>query len=103
MSAPRLFDIGTNGNKKLQEQQRQEKGEPRLSDNGTNQQEQRSCWKDTVGSLPTKPDQFTTIWCEKGLDMDEQNKNRRVVTNAATTNANSIVQRNPKSNPGGEQ
>ena len=35
--------------------------------------------------------------------MDEQHKNRRVVTNAATTNAKSIVQRLPKSNPGGEQ
>ena len=35
--------------------------------------------------------------------MDEQQKNWRMVTNAATTNANSIVQRIPKSNPGGEQ
>ena len=69
---------------------------PRLfSNNGTNQQEQQTGWKDAARSLPTNPDQFTKNSGVKRLDMDEQYWR--------ATKANSRVQLNPKSNTGGEQ
>ena len=64
--------------------------------------EQRVSLQDSAAS-PKTPVQLTKMLCGKRLDMDEQPNKRRVVTNAATTNANFIVQRIPKSNPGGEQ
>ena len=74
---------------------------PRLSsNNGTNQHEQQRWWKDAVANSPTNPDQFTNKVCGEKLEKEEQHSSWRV---AATTNANSTVQRNPKSKGCGER
>ena len=50
--------------------------------------------KDVVANSPNNPDQFTKkVWVEN-LEKEERHTNWRV---AAATNANSTVQRNPKS------
>ena len=52
-------------------QQRQEMNEPRVFDNGTKQQEQRSCQRYVVDILPTISVQLINTWCGTLLDIDE--------------------------------
>ena len=84
----------------LREHQRQEMSGPRLSsNNGTNPYEQQRWVKDVVANPPTNPDQVTKKVCVENLEKEERHTNWRV---AAATNANSRVQRNPKSKSSAE-